>query len=117
MSKKELRRSRYIENFVPPSIIENSVHQVCASVADVFLGQIEYGKDYVINTGLVKEDWADGFGTKYTYNLKFDELVRCRDCIRYSLDDYGNTWCAYVASAVQADDFCAWGEREDGDAR
>ena len=44
-------------------------------------------------------------------------IVRCRDCIRYSLDDYGNTWCAYVASAVQPDDFCAWGEREDGDAR
>lgn len=37
--------------------------------------------------------------------------VRCMDCIRYSLDDYGNTWCAYVASAVQPDDFCAWGER------
>lgn len=45
------------------------------------------------------------------------EIVRCRDCIRYSLDDYGNTWCAYVASAVQPDDFCSWGEREDGEAR
>lgn len=44
-----------------------------------------------------------------------EEIVRCRDCIRYSLDDYGNTWCAYVASAVQPDDFCSWGERrEDG---
>lgn len=39
-----------------------------------------------------------------------EEIVRCRDCMRYSLDDYGNTWCAYVASAVQPDDFCAWGE-------
>lgn len=38
-----------------------------------------------------------------------EEIVRCRDCIRYSLDDYGNTWCAYVASAVQPDDFCSWG--------
>ena len=39
-------------------------------------------------------------------------IVRCKDCIRYSLDYYGNTWCAYVASAVQPDDFCAWGERK-----
>lgn len=45
------------------------------------------------------------------------EIVRCRDCVRYSLDDYGNTWCAYVASAVQPDDFCAWGERKEGDSR
>lgn len=44
-----------------------------------------------------------------------EEVVRCRDCIRYSLDDCGNTWCAYVASAVRPDDFCAWGERR-GDA-
>lgn len=42
-----------------------------------------------------------------------EPVVRCRDCIRYSLDDYGNTWCAYVASAVQPDDFCAWGERRE----
>lgn len=41
------------------------------------------------------------------------EVVRCRDCVRYSLDDYGNTWCAYVSSAVQPDDFCAWGERRE----
>lgn len=40
-----------------------------------------------------------------------EEIVRCRDCVRYSLDDYGNTWCAYVASAVQPDDFCAWGRK------
>lgn len=44
-----------------------------------------------------------------------EEVVRCRDCIRYSLDDCGNTWCSYVASAVRHDDFCAWGERR-GDA-
>lgn len=46
--------------------------------------------------------------------ITLPNLVRCRDCFRYSLDDYGNTWCAYVASAVQPDDFCAWGERIEG---
>ena len=113
MSEKELRASRVIENFIPQDIIENSVYQVCASVADVFLSQIEYGKDYVINTKLAKENWADGLGTKYTYNLKFDELVRCEDCKHF--DPYTES-CArrpYVAPmAVEADDFCSRGERE-----
>lgn len=45
--------------------------------------------------------------------INSEPIVRCRDCVRYSLDDYGNTWCAYVASAVQPDDFCAWGETKD----
>lgn len=45
-------------------------------------------------------------------SLNFAPVVRCSDCIRYLLDDYGNTWCAYVASAVQPYDFCAWGERK-----
>lgn len=115
MSENELRASRYIENFIPPNIIEKSVHQVCGSVVDAFLGQIEYGRDYVISTELTKEDWADGFGMKYTYNLKFDELVRCRDCVHYTEDEaeyyhYCNEWCGNV----EPDKFCAWGERREG---
>lgn len=39
--------------------------------------------------------------------------IRCRDCERYSLDDYGCAWCNWVCAAVQPDDFCAWGERRD----
>lgn len=113
MSEKKLRCSRYIENFNPPYLIEKLVHKVCESVADAFLGQIEYDKDYVINTELVKEDWADGFGTKYTYNLKFDELVRCRDCKYY--DDFLTScewWGAYERLA-EPDGFCKWGVRRD----
>lgn len=116
MSEKKLQRSQCIENFNPPYLIEKLVHKVCESVADAFLGQIEYGKDYVINTELVKEDWADGFGTKYTYNLKFDELVRCRDCVYYNAEDAG---CMQFVLAshnllhIKNDEgFCAWGERE-----
>ena len=113
MSEKKLCCSRYIENFNPPYLIEKLVHKVCESVADAFLGQIEYGKDYVINTELVKDDWADGFGTKYTYNLKFDELVRCRDCRFYKCGDDG-WWCLRSISTKSnhSDGFCAWGERK-----
>ncbi len=117
MSEKKLWCSRYIENFNPPDLIEKLVHKVCKNVADAFLGQIEYGKDYVINTELVKEDWADGFGTKYTYNLKFDEIVRCKDCKHFtyadSEHDY-NDWCAkhkHIAWSVNG--FCAWAVRRD----
>lgn len=117
MSEKMLRCSRYVENFIPQNIIENTVNKICESVADAFLGQIEYGKDYVIKTGLVKEDWADGFGTKYTYNLKFDEVVRCMDCkyFTYADSEHGNNdWCAkheHIAWSVNG--FCACGERRD----
>ena len=117
MSEKKLHCSRYIENFNPPYLIEKLVHKVCESVADAFLGQIEYGKDYVINTELVKEDWADGFGTKYTYNLKFDELVRCRDCkYRREYKTLNEVECLLFDDATfepKPDGFCAWGERID----
>ena len=119
MSEKELRCSRYIENFNPPNLTEKLVHKVCESVADAFLGQIEYGKDYVINTELVKEDWADGFGTKYTCNLKFDELVRCRDCKHFDQSAPSINSCRFEAEghvqwrAAAPDGFCAWGERRE----
>lgn len=108
MSEKKLQCSRYIENFNHPYLIEKHVHKFCESVADAFLGQIEYGKDYVIRTELAKEDWADGFGTKYTYNLKFDEIVRCGDCKHCVVG-----WCCWHNSVVKPDGFCAWGERRD----
>ncbi len=119
MRWKKLQCSRYIENFNPPSLIEKLVHKVCESVADAFLGQIEYGKDYIINTELVKDDWADGFGTKYTYTLGFDELVRCGDC-KYYL--HSNEKCElldtrlhfYATYNIWTEEcFCAWGERRD----
>lgn len=113
MSEKKLRCSRYIENFNPPYLIEKLVHKVCESVADAFLGQIEYGRDYVVSTELVKEDWADGFGTKYTYNLKFDELVRCKDCKFKACDDAG-MFCRknIFMGKFESDGYCKWGERK-----
>lgn len=112
MSEKELRCSRYIENFNPPQLIEKLVHEVCKSVADAFLGQIEYGRDYVVSTELVKESWADGFGTKYTYNLKFDEFVRCIDC-RFSLAHGNGCGRNQGICDAEPDGFCKWGERQE----
>ena len=121
MSEKKLCCSRYVENFIPQNIIENTVNTVCKSVADAFLGQIEYGKDYIVSTELVKEDWANGFGTKYIYNLKFDELVRCRDCKYYQEEVYEwvndlkrtkNTCDWFDGCYVAPNGFCAWGERK-----
>ncbi len=115
MSEKKLHCSRYIGNFNPPDLTKKLVHKVCESVADVFLGQIEYGRDYVISTELVKEDWADGFGTKYTYYLSFEPLVRCRDC--YFADEIeGGYWCDRSDCGkehVTPNGFCAWGERRE----
>lgn len=110
MSENKLQASRYIENFNPPGLTKELVHKVCESVADAFLSQIEYGKDYVISTDLAKEEWANGFGTKYTYSLKFDELVRCRDC-RFSLAHGNGCGRNEDISDVEPDGFCKWGER------
>lgn len=121
MSEKALRCSRYAESFLPPPLLDKVVLGIQHSVVDAFLGEIEYGKDYILSTELVKEDWADGFGTKYTYFLKFDEIVRCRDCKHYyEVDEYhpqGNyemRCCKYFDTfndEVKPDGFCAWGER------
>lgn len=51
-----------------------------------------------------------------------EEIVRCCDCKYYELvpEDSGD-WCGYWTDRIYADvrgsGFCAWGEREDGDAR
>ena len=114
MSEKKLCHSRIIESICQPDLVNKLWGRVYESVVDAFLDQIEYGKDYIISTELVKEDWADGFGTKCTCNLKFDELVRCRDCRYY--EDTGNcNWfeCSscWLLAEVTPDGFCAWGER------
>ena len=118
MSENTLCCSRYAESFLPPPLLDKVVLGTQHSVVDAFLGEIEYGKDYILSTELVKEDWADGFGTKYTYFLKFDEIVRCRDCVHYKPyrthrhgtmnrchDEQGHT------HRRDESDFCSRGER------
>ena len=45
-------------------------------------------------------------------------VVRCRDCKHYTDDgmEYYNYCCEWYEQ-VEPDGFCAWGVREDGDAR
>ena len=50
---------------------------------------------------------------------KLPEIVRCRDCKRFSLDnsdhDYRSGWWCHRWNndMVKPDGFCAWGERRD----
>ena len=50
---------------------------------------------------------------------KLPEIVRCRDCKRFSLDnsdhDYRSGWWCHRwnTDMVNPDGFCAWGERTD----
>ena len=50
---------------------------------------------------------------------KLPEIVRCRDCKRFSLDnsdhDYRSGWWCHRwnTDMVKPDGFCAWGERID----
>ena len=54
---------------------------------------------------------------------RWTEIVRCRDCKHYNTDFGGG--CGYFCFGAGygrepkniANGFCAWGEREDGDAR
>ena len=50
---------------------------------------------------------------------RMGDLVRCRDCKRFSLDnsdhDYRSGWWCHRwdTDMVKPDGFCAWGERRD----
>lgn len=41
------------------------------------------------------------------------EIVRCRDCKRVSVDEFGGGWCGENCRDVKPWDFCAWGERRE----
>ena len=51
--------------------------------------------------------------------MRHEEIVRCRDCKRFSLDnsdhDYRSGWWCHRwdTDMVKPDGFCAWGERRD----
>ena len=109
MSEQAYRCEHILENALPYQTIEDVTYKMAQSVADAFLGQIEYGKDYVIETKVENEGW-NGFATKYTYSMIFDELVRCRDCRFFSHGDDGR-WCMRsIGLKSDADGFCSWGE-------
>ncbi len=58
----------------------------------------------------------DTFNGTFTQHRR-EEIVRCRDCKRFSLDnsdhDYRSGWWCHRwnTDMVKPDGFCAWGER------
>lgn len=42
-----------------------------------------------------------------------EPIVRCRDCKRVSVDEFGGGWCGENCRDVKPWDFCAWGERRE----
>ena len=78
----------------------------------------EYVMDY--------SGWAEGIpAVEYLkvcdamHARKREEIVRCKNCKRFSLDnsdhDYRSGWWCYRwnTDMVNPDGFCAWGERRD----
>ncbi len=57
----------------------------------------------------------------YGYELR-EEIVRCRDCKRFAVDqsdhDYRTGWWCkrWHTDMVKPDGFCAWGETEEGES-
>lgn len=106
--KQAFKQTRYIENCIPRSVFDSVVSKICRSAVDAFLGHIEYGKTYAVDTKMEREVQADGFATKCTYMLNFEEIVRCRDCKRF----HTNT-AELDCLKLDPDGFCAWGERKE----
>lgn len=93
-------------------LIDSSIGAMQRSVANAFLDNIEYGKDYIIRTQIKKEPMD--YGMKHVCTLTFGEVVRCRDCKHY------NGWaceqsecfcCGELTHRVEPDGFCSCGER------
>lgn len=65
------------------------------------------------------EGRRDGFyaGVRAERTLSASQIVRCRDCRRFELDnsdhDYRSGWWCHRwnTDMVKPDGFCAWGER------
>ena len=55
----------------------------------------------------------------WPYGSQREEIVRCRDCKRFAVDqsdhDYRSGWWCHRwnTDMVKPDGFCAWGERRD----
>lgn len=119
MNYRAYRCERILENHLPFQTIEDVTYKMAQSVADAFLGNIEYGKDYIIRTERINEAWSS-YATRYTYSIKFDEIVRCKDCKHYRESEWViatdvSHVCHFFADGVQVepDGFCAWGERRE----
>ena len=82
--------------------------------------------EYIEFAVRVPKDEADSFIARFGKGnvrilgfLLGEEVVRCRDCKRFSLDnsdhDYRTGWWCkrWYTDMVKPDGFCAWGERRE----
>ena len=76
-----------------------------------------------INAEWLNECFPDAGEGDWTYNRTAQgyidsapsiDIVRCGECKYYDDEDYGEPtrYCTLHESAVEADDFCSYGERE-----
>ena len=41
------------------------------------------------------------------------EIVRCRDCVNASFDEFGGGWCCENCREIKLWDYCAWAKRRE----
>ncbi len=110
MSDRAYRCDRILENYLPFETVEDATYKMAQSVADAFLGNIEYGKDYIIRTERTNEQWSS-YATRYTCSIKFDEIVRCENCKHH--EDLMGGVCKMWGFLVGSQGFCSWGEKRE----
>ena len=64
-----------------------------------------------------ESDGIEVQGHRITQHEKREEIVRCGDCVNASFDEFGGGWCCENCREIKMWNYCAWGEREDGDVR
>lgn len=42
-----------------------------------------------------------------------EEVVRCRDCVNASVDEFGGGWCCENRREIKPWNFCCWGDGGD----
>lgn len=116
MSKKTLRceRAFHEDELHAQGLIDASIGAMQRSVANAFLDNVEYGKDYIIRTRITKKPMD--YGMKHICTMTFDEIVRCRDCEHARVQPWNaitrtGLWCVEHDIPIDLDGFCAWGER------
>ena len=77
-----------------------------------FLSQNTSGNDWLLNQ--YNADWIYCLVASQP-TIDAVPVVRCKDCIVSYCVDYEDIVCGRTCVNVDADDFCSYGERKDGD--
>ena len=85
------------------------VYELCKGITDI----IANGEEYIFS--MTYADIVDSpFTNSLTYQreVKYQPLVRCKDC-QYKQYDITHNFCEINHHKCYDDDFCAWGERRE----